>query len=214
LIYVTRDDAADVYQGDIYASVPFVHLSLSEPVFFTSPNAAPATWSSCVAAVANGDIIASVPLRASLAMVISQDCDAARDDSFVTLCEVDDFRRVHPDIGDRTSADQLQKQITKVSKIVLRWFYLPIDTDRPDLNRKNAADFRVTTRLTVRDLRTLHRVAGLNETAREHLRHRIAYFFQRYAVDEWYALDAAELRAYRRDGHPDTAAFEWQPEDE
>jgi hypothetical protein len=147
-------------------------------------------------------------------MVISQDCDVARDDSFVTLCEVDDFRRVHPDIGDRTSADHLQKQITKVSKIVLRWFYLPIDANRPDLNRKNAADFRVTTRLTVRDLRTLRRVAGLNEQAREHLRNRIAYFFQRYAVDEWYALDAAELRAYRRDGHQDAKAFPWQAEDE
>jgi len=62
----------------------------------------------------------------------------------------------------------------------------------------------------VRDLRMLTRVGGLNDYAREHLRHRVAYYFQRYPVDEWYALDAEEMKHYEK-SHPDTMPYPWQP---
>lgn len=212
MIYVSRDTDGDVYQGDLFADVPFVDFDLSEQVFFPGPESEPATWEEATrkARAENKDILGMLFVRPRLAMVIDQACDIARRDAFVTLCAVDDFAKVHPDLGTKTSPSNLQKHITKLSKVVLRWFYLPADAERMELSKKTAADFRVTTRLAVSDLRTLRCVAGLNDYAREHLRHRVAYFFQRYPVDEWYALDHDEFDAYRKDGHPDAAPFPWQ----
>lgn len=213
MIYVARDGAADIRQGDIFVDVPFFEVRLDARSFAVGEDEEPLTWAEAVARRSGADppdIATFVAVRPSVAMVLSQDCDVARDNGSVLLGLVDEFRLIHRDLGTATSPDKLQKHITKLSKIALKWFYLPAAPEvHPVLGLKNAADFQTTTRVSVRDLRTLHRVAGLNDVAREHLRHRIAYYFQRYPVDEWYALDAEELAQYRK-SHPEAEPFAWQ----
>jgi hypothetical protein len=60
----------------------------------------------------------------------------------------------------------------------------------------------------LKDLRSLRR-ARLNDVAEAHFRERIAEFFRRYAYDEWYCLDAAELAAYIEE-NPEANPYPWQ----
>jgi hypothetical protein len=208
VIYIDRGKDPTVYQGDIYAAVPFVELNLWKSEFYTGDDFSTGyPWSA--AAATGKSIAATFVVAPMLAMVIGQDCDLARPGSQATLCVVDAFATVFPPVKGVTSPERLKNAITKSSKVSLGWFYLPVDATRSSLSTKQATDFRVTTRLSVRDLGQLTRVAGLNNVAREHLRHRVAYFFQRYPVDEWYSLDKRELDEYRKE-NGDVEPFAWQ----
>jgi hypothetical protein len=206
LIYVAPT-APDIRQGDIFTSVPFVDFSLTSNLFYVEGSATPLPWPE---AVASGKRIAgSLIVQPRVAMLISQDCDVARDQASATLCVIDRFEEVHKPAANVTSPKRRQQLITKGAVAVAKWFYLPADPMIVELQEKSAADFRVTTRVSIRDLKTLRRVASINDVAREHLRQRVAHFFQRYAVDEWYALDDAELDSYREE-HGDVKTFPWQ----
>jgi len=73
-------------------------------------------------------------------------------------------------------------------------------------------DFMVTLRVPregLEGLRSSSRKARLNAVASEHFRERIGEFFRRYPYDEWYALNAEEMEAYRME-YPDAIPFAWQ----
>lgn len=212
MIYLKRDAEEPLYQGDIFKGIPLAEFSILESLA-TADNTT-IKWEDRLSE--GGDPIqVLIELRPVTAMIISQDCDIARDGGSATLALVDQFKHVHRGAKDVTSPKVIQKHITRLARINLQWFYLPRDATIGFTDRM-AVDFETTMRLDVMDLMSLrkHRLAGMNEYAREHLRHRIAYFFQRYPVDEWYALDREELEAYRADGHPDAAPYPWQDDDD
>jgi hypothetical protein len=211
LIYVDRAEHDDVFQGDIFLDVPFVDINLDTDRFFTEvgEDAPLLEWAE---AVERGvDIVAPLKVTPRPAMIISQDCDLARDNATALLAAIDEFGVVNPAVAGKTSPREIQAQITRGAKISFRWFYLPIDPNRSFFDTKKAADFTATSHLSVADLLKLKRAAGLNHYAREHLRHRVAFFFQRYPVDEWYSLDAEEMEQYSKAHKAEgVTPYEWQ----
>lgn len=213
MIYEKRNVEDPLYQGDIFSCIPLPEFSILEDLATAAQSVI--KWEEHVKNTAE-PLAAVVQLRPVMAMVISQDCEIARDDGSVTLALVDKFTTVHRGLGTPTpSPATVQKHVTRLSKVNLQWFYLPACAEVGFTDRM-ATDFETTMRLDVADLLSWRkfRVAGLIEYAREHLRHRIGYFFQRYPVDEWYALDSDELKAYQKDGHPDASPYPWQPQEE
>jgi hypothetical protein len=72
-------------------------------------------------------------------------------------------------------------------------------------------DFLVTLRVPRLELEQLRqlRKGRLNDVAAAHFRERIAEFYRRYAYDEWYSLDPAEMEAYLSE-YPDVKPFDYQ----
>ena len=152
-----------------------------------------------IASSATDQVIAIVPVLLTDAIVITQDCDAqrARD---ITLCQV-------RDIGDVTGYQSLPSTpkkwinfLRQRSQENLKWFYLPSDA-AIDFLKKKAVDFQVTLSVPRADLeafRTLRR-GRLNDEAYQHFRERLAEYFRRYPVDEWYPYDPVEFAEYRKD---------------
>lgn len=209
MIYVDRGVEEPLYQGDVFSGIPLPEFSIND---LATPDGVALRWEDHLSS-ASGPLAAVVQLRPVMAMIISQDCDIARDDDSATLALIDRFSVVHRGLGAASSPKTIQKHITRLSRVHLHWFYLPAGSL---FTEKMAVDFHTSIRLDVADLLSMRsrRLGGLNDYAREHLRHRVGYFFQRYAVDEWYSLDREELAAYREEGHPDAAPYPWQEQDE
>ncbi len=150
-----------------------------------------------------------VPVRPVAAIVVTQDCDAARSRD-VTLCEIRGFRDVERKSRDTTSPKKWKNLLTQHSRINQKWFYLPPD-DRVGFTEKMGVDFLVTLRVPRAELEQLRdmRKGRLNTVADEHFRERIGEFFRRYPYDEWYPLDQDEMKAYL-DEYPGTKPFPWQ----
>jgi hypothetical protein len=88
----------------------------------------------------------------------------------------------------------------QASKKNLKWFYLPEDSEL-GFDKRMAVDFQVTLTVARQDLEAMRhlRKRRLNPEADEHFRERLAEFFRRYPVDEWYPLTAAEFSEYEKD---------------
>jgi len=213
VIYVTRKPEEPLYQGDIFTRVPLPEFSILEEL--PTPATGAIRWHDYASGSTMDPIPVVVELRPVTAMIISQDCEVARDEGSATMALVDRFSVIHRGLKGASNPNTTQKHITRLSRVNLQWFYLPADT-AIGFSEKMATDFQTTIRLDVADVMSLRkwRIAGLNDYAREHLRHRISYFFLRYPVDEWYALDREEMEAYRKDGHAEAEPYPWQSQEE
>ena len=208
MIYDLVAPEEPIRQGDLFHGVPRVEIALDQmPVFDQYGELSVRSWRDVAE---NGRVVTAIlPLRPVIAIVATQDCDAARS-ADITLCEVRPFREVDR-IAEKTSSSKSWVRIlTQHARINLKWFYLPPD-ERASLGDKMAADFTVTLRVPRVELEAFRdrRRVRLNAVAREHFRERIGEFFRRFAYDEWYALDKDELAAYRRE-YPEAKPFPWQ----
>lgn len=198
-----------IVQGDIFSGIPRIDLSLSD-MLVVEPTGQIATkldWNDIANRREPATVV--VPVRPVNAIVISQDCDAARSPD-ITLCEIRDFREVERNAKETKSPTKWVAILTQHSRLNQKWFYLP-PYSKIGFTDKQAADFLVTIRVPRADLearRNLRR-GRLNSTAREHFRERIGEFFRRYPFDEWYALSPEELEAYSQK-HPGTEPYPWQ----
>lgn len=195
-------------QGDVFLSLPRVDLSLKHVPVITADDAqVDMSWDDIVQ---QGDVVTAVlPLRPVAAIVVSQDCDAARAPD-ITLCEIRAFCDVERKCENVTSSSRLVKIITQHARLNQKWFYLPPDQQIGFADRMGA-DFHMTLRVPrseLADLRHLRR-GRLNDVAVAHFRERIAEFFRRYAYNEWYPLSPAEMNEYKRD-YPDAEPYPWQ----
>lgn len=207
MIYTFPDCSAPLRQGDIFVGVPRVDISLEEIVLVDDEGERVAKWADL--AGGNQPVNIIVPVRPVAAIVATQDCDAARSRD-ITLCEIRPFRDVERKSEMTTAASKWKDILTQHARINQKWFYLPPD-DKVGFSDKMGVDFLVTIRVPREDLermRTLRR-GRLNELADEHFRERIGEFFRRYPYDEWYALNEAEMAAYRKD-YDDVQPFPWQ----
>jgi hypothetical protein len=197
-----------IRQGDIFIGLPRVEVSLEQVVIIEEDGELTALhWREIVGRQA--ELAAVFPVRPVMAIVATQDCDATRARD-ITLCEIQAFRDVERKSAQTSKPKKWKDLLTQHARINQKWFYLPPDA-RIGFTDKMAADFMVTLQVPRTDLEAFRdfRKGRLNQVADEHFRERIAEFFRRYPYDEWYALDADELKAYS-DEYPDTIPYPWQ----
>lgn len=207
MIYEFPDEHAPIRQGDIFAGLPRVEMSLSRLPLIDSNGPYEAEWRD----VANqsSPVHAILPIHTVTAIVINQDCDTVHGQD-ITLCEIRRFRDVEGKAGQTTSAKSWVKIPTQHARLNLKWFYLPPDR-RLGIDEKMAVDFTVTICLPREEIEQCRicRRGRLNEVADEHFRERLSEFFRRYPYDEWYPLEDQELEEYRKK-YPDAQPFPWQ----
>lgn len=214
MIYVFPDANKPIRQGDIFADVPRITLSLDElPIILDeSGPAMRASWETATKRDGSVRLKAVLPITPVPAIVITQDCDALRAPE-ISLCEIKPFLEVEGLARNAKSPKSWQSILTKQARVNLKWFYLPPDR-RLRMEHRMAVDFRSTIRVPRVDLeRWRHRRLGrLNALAYQHFRERLSQFFRRYAYNEWYPLDAGEMDEYQRDkaGDPSIFRYPWQ----
>lgn len=210
MIYEEVNATAPIRQGDIFAGVPRVELSLDQlSLVDEAEQPTSAAWKDLVSE--KRDRVAAICcLKAVSAIVISQDCDALRA-SDISLCEIRPLAEVDgmfktPGKG----AEWWAKMIPQQCQRNLKWFYLP-PAPLVQFSERMAVDFRITVRVALADLTALMhlRRARLNPEADEHFRERLSEFFRRYPYDEWYPLNQTEFAAYQRND-PEAAPKAWQ----
>jgi hypothetical protein len=208
LIYEFPESTEPLRQGDILIGVPRIELSLLQiPVVNEQGEQVVESWDEI--ARREQEVAGIFAVKPVAAIIASQDCDTLRSRD-ITLCEIGKFREIEKKSKDTSSPKKWKDLLTQHARINQKWFYLPPDS-RLGFTDKMAVDFLVTIRLPREELETLrHRRKGrLNPIADDHFRERLSEFFRRYAYDEWYALDPAELAAYQND-YPGTPPFPWQ----
>jgi hypothetical protein len=206
VIYIGLGEGDPIRQGDIFDSVPRVRVPLSRLAIVREDGAFEAAWDD----LSNkGDIRAVLPLASVAAIVITQDCDAARNEE-ISLCEIKRFEELEPTISSGTLKSRVGV-ITKNARKNYKWFYLPPDPG-VGFHDRMAVDFRCTMRLPREELeRHRHLRRGrLNPVAYDHFRERLAHFFRRYAYDEWYPLDREEMGYYSEHSSEPVEPYPWQ----
>lgn len=209
VIYETVNAAAPIRQGDIFAGIPRVEVSLDELSVVDETDQPESTSWAELLKESRERITAICSLKPVSAIVISQDCDNLRA-SDVSLCEIRPIADVDGAFKTPKGADWWAKMIPQQCQRNLKWFYLPPDP-LAQFNDRMAADFRITIRVALADLRALThlRRVRLNPEADEHFRERLSEFFRRYPYDEWYPLDPNEFAAYQRHA-PEAVPKAWQ----
>jgi hypothetical protein len=208
VIYEFPGPEAPIRQGDIFAGLPRVEVSLGRiAVLEDDGSKAERDWREIV--LDEQEVTAIFGVRPVTAIVATQDCDATHGQD-ITLCEIRPFRKVERKAADTSAPKKWKDILTQHARINQKWFYLPPD-DRIGFADKMAVDFTVTLRVPRVELEALRdfRRGRLNMLADEHFRERISEFFRRYPYDEWYPLDPQEMGAYVEQ-YPDAEPFPWQ----
>ena len=143
------------------------------------------------------------------AIVISQNCDAARADS-ISLCEIISFSNALKDSQNwqpRTWA----KMLTREGTDTLRLFYLPT-SELTGFSEKMAVEFRTVIQLPRKELESFIRLrkARLNTVAYEHFREKLAQYYRRYPYNPWYPLDKEEFDLYAAKQSEAVIPYPWQ----
>jgi len=200
LIYEFPGAEDPIRQGDIFSALPRVEVSLGSITVVEDEGSRETSWPDLDGLTT--PIVAAFPLKPVPAIVITQDCDAVRAVD-ISLCEIKLFRAVE--------GKARQRIIIQHSRQNFKWFYLPPDP-MVGFEDKMAVDFSSTIRLPREELESLKslRRGRLNSTGREHFRHRLGYYFTRYAFDEWYALSDEELAIYETEVGGPVDPHPWQ----
>lgn len=206
MIYDTVVPAADIRQGDIFVRVPRIEMSLERVLTIGEHDDEELTWEELLERGEN-TVTMAVAARPVMAIVITQDCDTLRAPS-ISLCEIRRLEDVVGSLGASTS--KIVKNIPKQTRANLKWFYMP-PAPNLGIEERMAVDFQVTLSVPRKDLERLRslRIGRLNPEADEHFRERLAEFYRRYPVDEWYAFSREEFEEYRRD-YPTAQARPYQ----
>ncbi|GAB6393641.1 MAG: hypothetical protein MdMp014T_3014 [Treponematales bacterium] len=207
MIYAPVGTAEPIRQGDIFFGVPRVDLSLDKMLVCDAQGEKRFDWQELVRVNNTPDVI--LPVTIVNAIVITQDCDAARSPN-LTLCEIRNFRNVEKKSEKTNSPKGWISILTQHARINQKWFYLPPD-ETIGFDDKMGVDFLLTLSLRRVDLERLRclRRGRLNDVANEHFRERLGEFFRRYAYNEWYPLDTTEFTSYQKD-YPDAEPYPWQ----
>lgn len=209
MIYLPVTTAEPIQQGDIFRNIPKVQFQLSSLPIVEDDEMIQKTWQDAAKDVSAGPVAVVVSMQSVTAIVISQDCDAARSE-FVSLCQIDDYL-ITTKGKEPTSPKKWVDLLKRTSRSNNRYFYLPTDT-RYGIERRMAVDFRVAIPIARIDLESLRdqRIARLNEYAELHFRESLAHFFRRYAYNEWYPFTKEEYQEYAKDVEEGVTPFPGQ----
>jgi hypothetical protein len=207
VIYDFPEPGAAIRQGDIFLGLPRVDLSLKRVIVVDSDETVESSWRDLYDGT--NPISAIISVRPVAAIVISQDCDAARSPD-ISLCEIRPFQEVERRSKETKAPKSWQQLLTQHARVNQKWFYLPPDP-RLGFASKMGVDFLVTLRVSREELEEFRdlRKGRLNDTAEAHFRERLGEFYRRYPYDEWYALSPEELKAYQ-ESHPEATPCPWQ----
>jgi len=209
VIYEFPDLGEPIRQGDIFARVPRVDISLADLCVVEAEKAADHTsWAAIADRSEELAVVAGVtPVPA---IVITQDCDTIRAPD-ITLCEIKPFRELGAG-GIPTTPKKWVNHLLLQALKNWKWFYLPPE-ERVGFSERMFADFLSTIRVPREELETLRslRRGRLNQTADEHFRERLSDFYRRYPYNEWYPFDKAEFEAYKEDRREEAAGIEPYP---
>src|SRR6266446_811626 len=100
MIYETPEANAPLRQGDIFLSLPRLALSLKKIPIVEGDRFVEKTWNEVAGLTSPCEAIVSI--GAIPAIIISQDCDAARS-AEISLCEIRRFPDVYPPAKGTTS---------------------------------------------------------------------------------------------------------------
>lgn len=203
MFYVFPPPAEDIQQGDIFVNIPRVELPSLRKLMIIEQGAKPGKltslgWDEITQSNEKDATAALVGLQAVPAIVITQTCDAARK-PYVTLCEIMQLSEVKAfSTYKKDSLKKVAGDLIKHNRNKPDIFYLPPDS-KIGFTEKMVAVFSNTIRVGRDDLERLKqdRTGRLNDIAYEHFREKLAYFFHRYAFNEWYILSKEELEAHK-----------------
>jgi hypothetical protein len=207
MIYQTISPDDPIRQGDIFRHVPRVDLSLGTIALLEDDVSREMSWRDIEE---KASVTAVLPIRSVFAVVMTQDCDAARGE-YLSLCQVDPFLAARKMTTPPKNPKRWQSLIVEHARANHRLFYLPADP-RIGFTEPMIADFLVILRLPRADLESIkdQRVARLNDVACDHLRESFAHFFRRYAYNEWYPLTKEEFQAYAEERPEPVKSYPWQ----
>jgi len=212
MIYALVDRQADIRQGDIFRRIPRVDLSLTRlAVVDDDETYRDTSWRDALADSEDGTAItALLPIKPVDAIVITQNCDAARGE-YLCLCQIENFLLASGQTDPPANANKWQSLIVRKGREMPRLFYLPADAS-VGFSVPMVTDFRVILRIPRIELCELRdqRAGRLNETAFEHFRESLANYFRRYAYNEWYPLTKEQFEAYAKACCEPVAPYPWQ----
>ena len=211
MIYRTVDADEPIRQGDIFRNVPHLEFSLARLAIVEDDDQEIRSWESIVESGETQPVTALIALEPVNAIVITQDCDAARG-KHLCLAQIDEFLEVTgKKSSPPTSPKKWQSLLTAHAKSNLRYFYLPADESFGFVQRM-AADFRSIIRLPREELLDLrqYRMGRLNDVASEHFRESLGQFYRRYPYNEWYPLTKEEAATYAEASPEEIEFYEWQ----
>ena len=168
MIYAFPSKARPIRQGDIFANIPRVSISLKELQIVNDDDIQQLSWGSI--AVENKKIEAILPITSVFAIVATQNCDALSSPE-ITLCEIRQFPEVDGKAKDAKKPKSWEKIITQQARINQKWFYLPSDP-KIGFTEKMAVDFRCSIRVPRMELENFRnfRKGTLNASAQAELR--------------------------------------------
>lgn len=215
MIYEAPSFDAPIQQGDIFRGIPRIEISLGAlSVLEEDDQLEKKAWKDILSVnkpAKSETVIAVLPIKPVLAMVITQNCDATRGHS-ISLCEIDSYLTEKEKANPPTTPKKWQSKIMEDIRKIPRLFYLPAD-ESVGIGERMAVDFRSVLRVHRTDLEAMreHRIARLNDVATEHFRETLAQFFRRYPVNEWYPLTREEFEAYAESKKPELVEpYPWQ----
>lgn len=229
MIYESVDEKTPFQQGDIFRNVPRVDFSVDALLILLRDSESGGsgycemTWEETLkdrdaletvveSSLQERRARAVVSVSTATAIVISQDCDAARSDE-LSMCEIVPFQTVYKDMG-KEGGEKWIKKLTQLdsSQHYLKGFYLPADPGIGFTSRM-AVDFQSVFQVPCGKVDTLKRlrVGRLEKRAAlPHFREKLAHFFRRYAYDPWYCLSKDEFDQYNRSHDNTIPPFDWQ----
>lgn len=206
-VYEAIHESAPIRQGDIFHDVPRVDMSLSDmPVYVPGAEPKVSSWDHERSQPGLKIIAQVTPVWG---IVATQDCDCQWSAS-ITLCQIDPLEEVVRDFREVKDDRNFVRKLHRQSIDNLKWLYLP-PSSVVGFESRMAVDFRECVRVPTEDLLHLRhlRPARLGKVAFQHFRERLAHFFRRYPVNEWYPLNKSEFEAYK-EGAGEVRPYPWQ----
>jgi hypothetical protein len=227
MIYEQVATVEPIRQGDIFKNLPRIDISLKEILVLgstaDSETVEQMTWEEAIQRPEQSEqpkaeqqqdsrlVRAVLPVYPVDAIVITQDCDAARA-VILSLCEITALTNMNKAFATMTSPTRWAKELSRQDSENVRFFYCPPDHSM-GFSERMAVDFRSILRLPephLDDLKTF-RVGRLNRVAYEHFREKMAQYFRRCPYDPWYPLNKEEFELYAKE-YPagSVKPFDWQ----
>lgn len=187
MIYEAVPLSDDLRQGDIFWRLPFSYFNLDELIVFSDDSTSEEiSWQN----LTKEDIQVLASIERIYAIVLSQDCDCLREE-YISLIAVSEWQKGYK------KSKRWMEEIIKLNRFSPSKMYLPPDNNF-NIDKRMHIDFSQIFHLkreNLKDIKSL-RLCRLNEEAMEHFREKLAYYFHRYALDEFYPLDKDEMSAY------------------
>lgn len=158
MIYESVNVEDPITQGDIFRNIPRVDFSLESMAVAEGDEEDlelhHTTWRDALEGAApTKPISVLLPIKPVTAIVITQNCDAARGE-YLCLCEISEYLSATGQETAPRNPDKWQSFILRASRTNHRFFYLPEDPQR-GFAARSAVDFRVILRMPRVDLERL-----------------------------------------------------------